>query len=103
MQRYVQIPSGLRPEIGERSLWRFENHSIAVFNVAGVLYAIADSCPHAGASLSNGNLEGCVVQCRAHGLKFDLSTGCMPHTAGLRVRTYPVEILGGHPFVVLNA
>jgi 3-phenylpropionate/trans-cinnamate dioxygenase ferredoxin subunit len=39
---------------------------IAVFNVDGDLYAIGDSCPHAGASLGSGKLSGKIVTCRAH-------------------------------------
>jgi len=30
---------------------------IALFNVGGELYAIADSCTHVGGSLSEGNVE----------------------------------------------
>ena len=103
MRRYVQIPSGMRPEIGQRSLWRYENHSIALFNVGGTLYAIADSCPHAGSSLAAGILEGCVIQCRSHGLKFDLATGCMPNAPAARVHTYPIQEFAGQPFIELAA
>jgi nitrite reductase/ring-hydroxylating ferredoxin subunit len=92
--RYIAIPPALRPDLGQRSLWRVEGRAIALFNVDGTLYAIDDGCPHSGASLVGGILEGRSVRCRAHGLRFDLSNGCMPGAKGLRVRTYPIEMRG---------
>ena len=92
--RYITIPPALRPDPGQRSLWRVEGRAIAVFNVDGTLYAIDDGCPHSGASLVGGIVEGRSVRCRAHGLRFDLSNGCMPGANGLRVRTYPIEMRG---------
>ena len=52
-------------------------YDLAVFRVGDAVYAIDDSCPHAGASLVMGQLDGATVSCRAHGLRFDLATGCM--------------------------
>ena len=49
--------------------------AIAVFNVDGELYAIDDTCTHQDASLSDGFLEGCAVECPLHAACFDLRTG----------------------------
>jgi 3-phenylpropionate/trans-cinnamate dioxygenase ferredoxin subunit len=48
---------------------------IAVFNAGGQLYAIDDTCSHQDASLSDGWLEGCLVECPLHSSTFDLRTG----------------------------
>ncbi|HEY5987292.1 MAG TPA: Rieske 2Fe-2S domain-containing protein [Streptosporangiaceae bacterium] len=48
---------------------------LAVYQVAGRLYAIADLCPHAGAPLSSGEVESAVVSCPRHGSRFDIRTG----------------------------
>lgn len=40
-------------------------------------YAVDDKCPHMGASLSGGTLEGTVVTCPKHGSQFDLTDGHM--------------------------
>ncbi len=48
---------------------------IAVFSIGGALCAIRDVCPHAGASLADGELEGTVVTCPLHGSRFDVRTG----------------------------
>ncbi len=48
---------------------------LAVFRVQGALCAIADRCPHAGAALSSGPLEGEILTCPGHGSQFDVTTG----------------------------
>ncbi len=48
---------------------------VAVFRVAGRLHAIADRCPHAGATLSGGETDGSVLTCPGHGSRFDICTG----------------------------
>ena len=48
---------------------------VALCNVDGTVYAIADSCPHMGASLSSGRLRGDTVICPRHGSVFELATG----------------------------
>ena len=41
---------------------------LAVFRIGDAgYYAIDDSCPHAGGSLSNGNLQGTRLPCLVHG------------------------------------
>jgi 3-phenylpropionate/trans-cinnamate dioxygenase ferredoxin subunit len=53
-----------------------EGEPVLVANVGGVYYCIADTCSHAMAYLSEGELlEGCRVQCPDHGAIFDLKTG----------------------------
>lgn len=48
---------------------------IAVFHFSGELCAVADRCPHAGAVLSEGELEGSVLTCPRHGSQFDVRSG----------------------------
>ncbi len=36
---------------------------VALFNVAGTLYAVSDTCTHAGGPLSEGEVDGTVVTC----------------------------------------
>lgn len=48
---------------------------VAVFRSEGNLYAIEGKCPHKGASLGNGAIDGCAVTCPWHDWKFDLKTG----------------------------
>ncbi len=48
---------------------------VALYQVDGVLSCVADVCPHAGATVSEGALDGSVVTCPAHGSRFDVATG----------------------------
>ncbi len=52
------------------------------------LVATDDRCPHMSAPLSQGRLEGCVVDCPLHSGRFDLASGDVvqfPSTGGLDV------------------
>jgi nitrite reductase/ring-hydroxylating ferredoxin subunit len=51
------------------------DHDVALFNVDGTYFAIGDVCTHAGGPLSDGQLEGEVVQCPWHGARFNVCTG----------------------------
>ncbi|MEV5491011.1 bifunctional 3-phenylpropionate/cinnamic acid dioxygenase ferredoxin subunit [Streptomyces bobili] len=78
---------------------------IAVFHTEdGRLYAIDDTCTHQDASLSEGWLEGCLVECPLHAASFDLRTGeptCLP--ARRPVRTHRVTVDDGMVHVQLVA
>lgn len=49
--------------------------TLAVYHIGGQVAAITDRCPHSGARLSEGMLEGCVVTCARHGSQFDVRSG----------------------------
>jgi 3-phenylpropionate/trans-cinnamate dioxygenase ferredoxin component len=73
---------------------------IAVFNVDGELFAIDDTCTHQDASLADGWVEGCAVECPLHAACFDLRTG-MPSgpPAKMPVRTHEVVVSDGVVYV----
>jgi nitrite reductase/ring-hydroxylating ferredoxin subunit len=101
MTRRVPVPAGKLPQAGGRALFEFENKSLALFNVEGDVFAIDDSCPHQGASLCGGRLDGKVIQCCAHGLRFDLRSGYLLNSTALKVNNYPVEVIDGQAFIVI--
>ena len=73
--------------------------AVAIFNVDGELHAVDDTCTHAEASLSEGELdpEGCTIECPLHGSSFDLRTGePLSLPAVEPVRVHRVEIVDGH-------
>ena len=70
-------------------------HDIALFRVGETIHAIDDSCPHRGASLSAGRLLHGIVACPAHGLQFDVRSGCGTALPPLRNRSYPVQVVDG--------
>ena len=100
MSHLTDLPQASIPEPGQRTLLRLHGKTIAVFNVDDTLYAIDDSCPHAGGSLLSGKLNGRMLQCPAHGLKFDLATGCM-RSGGLAATTYAVAWVNNRPTIAI--
>ena len=56
-------------------VFNIDDKEIALFNCEGKFYAIDDLCSHAEASLSEGEVYDCKVECPLHGAEFDLKTG----------------------------
>jgi nitrite reductase/ring-hydroxylating ferredoxin subunit len=80
---------------GTRRVVTVAGKDVALFNVDGNIHAMADTCPHAGASLAAGKIDGKIVTCRAHGLKFDVTTGQSPSVPGFGVASHAVKIRDG--------
>lgn len=69
---------------------------ISVFHTSDGLYAIDDTCTHQDASLADGWVEGCTVECPLHEACFDLRTGVPSGPpAKIAVRTHDVSIVDG--------
>ena len=102
MRSRIQVPVQQVPERGMRALVEPPDLSLALFNVEGQFYAIDDSCPHQGASLCGGKLAGRVIQCCAHGLRFDLASGYLLNSSALKVACYQVAVEGDQLFIVID-
>jgi 3-phenylpropionate/trans-cinnamate dioxygenase ferredoxin component len=48
---------------------------VAVVRDGDDWYAVDDECSHASIPLSEGDVEGCEIECWLHGSRFDLRTG----------------------------
>jgi chlorite dismutase/nitrite reductase/ring-hydroxylating ferredoxin subunit len=71
--------------------------AVALFNVNGTIYAIANRCTHARASLSEGTLDTarCAVTCPWHEGIFSLESGqVLGGPPALPVATYRVKVEG---------
>lgn len=74
---------------------------LAVFNHDGNFYVTDDTCTHGEASLSDGEIDGCEVECPFHAGAFDFTTGepCgAPCTIALKV--YQCLVRGEQLFLV---
>jgi 3-phenylpropionate/trans-cinnamate dioxygenase ferredoxin subunit len=98
------IQIGSLADVPEGGARRFDvgGTPVAVFHVGGALYAIDDTCSHAEASLSEGEVDAdeLCVECPLHGSLFDLRSG-KPRTfpAFEAVATYKVWAEGDALFV----
>ena len=52
-----------------------DGKSICVTRVGDEVFAIADTCSHSDASLSEGDVTDYKIECWLHGAEFDLRTG----------------------------
>jgi nitrite reductase/ring-hydroxylating ferredoxin subunit len=87
--------NALRVEAGDLTL--------SVFNVDGEFFVTDDACTHGPGSLSEGYIDGDVVECNFHNGQFNIKTGevvsppCM-----IPVKTYPVAVDNGRVLIELG-
>jgi len=63
-------------------------------------YAVRDECSHASIALSEGEIDGCTLECWLHGSRFDLRTGEPSGPPAIEpVATFAVEIRDGDIYV----
>lgn len=81
---------------GEGRAFPVNGTLVAIFRQAGQYFAINDSCPHMGASLASGHLEGCDVICPWHAWKFCIKDGLWMDNPKSKVRTdsYAIRLVG---------
>lgn len=63
----------------------------------GRIHAVDDTCSHANVSLSEGELDGCLLECWLHGSVFDVRTGDpenLPATVPIAVHQVTVDDAG---------
>ena len=59
---------------GESYRWKVDPPVTIFHTEDGQVFAIDDTCTHQDASLSDGWLEGCEIECPLHASRFDLRT-----------------------------
>ena len=77
--------------------------TLAVMRDGDDWYAVDDECSHAAIPLSEGDVEGCELECWLHGSRFDLRTGKPtgpPATESVAI--YPVQVTGDDVLVDLT-
>ena len=79
-----------------------DGRPIAVVRTEDQWFAVSDICSHADVSLSEGEIDGCTLECWLHGSRFDLRTG-QPSgpPATTPVPTYPITVEGDTVFVTV--
>ncbi|MGE9807646.1 MULTISPECIES: non-heme iron oxygenase ferredoxin subunit [unclassified Janibacter] len=91
------------PEVGAAKA-DINGRLVAIITTAdGDIHAIDDTCTHANVSLSEGELDGCEIECWLHGSRFDITTGqpnALPATTPVAV--HDVKVVDGEVHVALN-
>jgi naphthalene 1,2-dioxygenase ferredoxin component len=80
---------------GEPYLVTVDDAAIALYRVAGTVYAVSDICTHEYVRLSGGALDGASITCPLHHARFDVTTGrCLARPADRDLATFPVRVDG---------
>ncbi len=83
-------------EVGGALKVERDDLTLAVFNLEGEFFVTDDACTHGPGSLSEGYVEGDVVECNFHNGQFNIKTGqvvappCM-----IPVKTYRTIVEAG--------
>jgi 3-phenylpropionate/trans-cinnamate dioxygenase ferredoxin subunit len=85
--------SGLAP--GKPVKIEKDGQAICVARVGDEVFAVDDTCSHADASLSEGDVIDFKIECWLHGAEFDLRTGeALTPPAVAPLKTYSVSVDG---------
>ena len=106
--------------VGSSTIVKIRNTEIGVFNVHGTLYALPNICPHQFGPLCRGGVDGTMVSgpetdwkyvwgregeiltCPWHGMEFDIATGQALASPRMRVRHYPISVVGDKVMIMLG-
>lgn len=103
MSEFVSVAKVAELKEGSAKCVEVKGRLIALFLDQGQVHAIDDTCPHMGAPLSEGNLEGGVVTCSWHGWRFCIKDGSWADSPGSPgVGSYPAKVEGPDVLVEVN-
>ena len=95
MGQFVRVATTDEIPVGMGKYVDVDGEPIAIFHVDGAFYATSDVCTHEETSLSEGELEGEVVECPLHGARFNVRTGEVKSLpAVVRLKTFPIRVVG---------
>lgn len=80
---------------GESRMFEVANKLVAIFRQEGKYFAIDDTCPHMGDSLSQGFVENGIVTCPWHAWRFRLADGAWADNPRIKIGSYPIRVMDG--------
>lgn len=89
--------------LGEARSFTVATTPVAVVHTDEGIFAVLDECSHAAVPLSEGDVEGCTIECYMHGSRFDLRSGQpldLPAVAPVPV--FPVHLTDDQVLVDLD-
>ena len=103
MPKTVKVAEVTELGPGEGKTVEVEGVRLALFNVDGQYFAIANACTHVGGSLGEGALIGKEVTCPLHGAQFDVTCGkVLGGPARSDVKCFPVSLEGNDVLVEME-
>lgn len=80
---------------GEMRGHAVDGRKVLLVKLDGRVCAYEDRCAHLGVALSEGELIGDEIVCRAHQYRYDARTGCGVNPKSVSLRALPVTIEDG--------
>lgn len=81
---------------GSGRMFVVDENPIGIFCIDGEFFALDNRCPHAGASLAHGEIDGDTVACRIHHWRFCIRDGTyLDETCpDSNAHCFPVRVVG---------
>ena len=100
MADFVKAATTTEIEPGQARLVEVNGKQIALFNVGGQFYVTDDHCTHGPGSLSEGYLEGDVIECNFHQGCFNVRTGeVVVPPCFVPIKTYKTVVENGVVYI----
>jgi nitrite reductase/ring-hydroxylating ferredoxin subunit len=91
--RAIEICSADQLWDGEMECFRAGDTTILLLKINGQFHAYQAHCPHQGASLAEGELDGGLLTCTAHKWQFDARNGQGVNPKSARLKCFPVRVV----------
>src|SRR3954452_20244753 len=95
MSQFVPVAEVSSMPQGQGRTVHAHGREFALYNVDGRFCAVDDKCPHKGAPLGAGMLDGGKIVCPLHGWAFDATSGVCDVRPDRSVTTYPTRVRVG--------
>lgn len=94
MGAFVKVATLAEVPLGKTKSVEVKGGVIALYNVDGTIYATANTCPHRGGPLGEGDLDEAVITCPWHSFQFEVSSGKCLTNQGLSIPCHQVRVDG---------
>lgn len=92
MSNQVQLGVVSDIPVGTARQFEVDGDLIVVVNTPEGMFALEDRCSHADVALSEGEVDGCFIECWLHGSAFDVRTGVPTSPPAITaVRSFPIS------------
>lgn len=99
MSEYEVVGKVTDFEDGQGRAVPIDGRMVAVFRQGDSWYAIDDLCPHMGASLAEGHVDGETVTCPWHAWRFCIKDGAWEDNPRTKVDCFDIKVEGDEVLV----
>ena len=89
---FIEVCSRFDIDNNNSKLFKINDKEIAIFNNNNKFYAINNTCPHQGGSLSEGEIHQDEVSCPSHCWMFNIKSGECLNVPSAKVKTYNIKV-----------